>query len=99
MKILHVVRRFPVTTQTFIFDLLNELSVREGVCCEVLTYMRQKEADASSLEVYSSQSIELQYVSMVERWFRRRIGKECMAVALQRFVKASRPDIVHCHFA
>lgn len=99
MRILHVMRRFPVVTETFIFDLIDELVVGRDFQCGVLTYKGQKEKGGSKAEVYSSREIEKAYLSALERWFHRRITKQLPSAALSRFVRKHRFELVHCHFA
>ncbi len=95
LKVLHYVSAFSLPSETFIYDLINNLE-ENGIENYVLTHHRQLEDERpfSKVKVTSEKEsfLKKMYFRLFDRWSIRN-QKEVF-----NFIKEYKPDVIHAHF-
>jgi glycosyltransferase involved in cell wall biosynthesis len=95
MKILHYVYDFSLPSETFIYDLINNLE-EVGVDNYILSHQRQleKERPFSKVQTISEKTLLYKkiYYRLLKRW---KIRNEKDVV---NYIRQLKPDVIHAHF-
>ncbi|MEN8667924.1 MAG: glycosyltransferase [Ketobacter sp.] len=100
MNILHVVRDFSPLSQTFVYDLICNLSQSETLSPKVLYYRnRMLEQERPLDNVHSCKLVEEESILRLERLWLKLRNRSWRALAFSRYIEKENVDLIHCHFA
>lgn len=100
MRVLHLVKEFSPTSQTFVYDLIRDLQREKGILVGVACYKRHLNQQERPFEPVFDLNLPQPFFANKIGELRARLkGLKLREERCIRLVDEFLPDVIHCHFA